>query len=337
MKLLIKLLVFLITISIILEMGLRISPNLKTYSEKNFGRYTSAFGQKSKHHLSVWNKNDTTTITQTEFEYSYITNEHGLLKERSKKDISADTLVFLGDSFTFGVGAPQDSSITTRLQKQLNCHVVNAGIPGSDPFFERNLIDSVFSVNVFHNYVVMLNFSDLYDYIFRGGEERFLADGTTQFKKGPWWEKIYQLSYIMRAFIHGVLKRDFTLMNKKELLKEKDLAVTEYAKLLTDLNQKIEAKNGKLCIVIMPYARQYKQNNEVMSEVLNYRYLEILGTTLNANGLKTINLEPILAKTINASNYLDYSWEIDGHYNAKGYQLLAEVLAKELQTKNICN
>jgi lysophospholipase L1-like esterase len=41
-------------------------------------------------------------------------------------------------------------------------------------------------------------------------------------------------------------------------------------------------------------------------------------------------LDPKLKKLLNSDNYLDYSWKLDGHYNAKGYALLGEIIAEEL-------
>lgn len=40
------------------------------------------------------------------------------------------TILCFGDSLTSGVGAGQDESYPAVLAKELNCHVVNAGVPG---------------------------------------------------------------------------------------------------------------------------------------------------------------------------------------------------------------
>ena len=41
-------------------------------------------------------------------------------------------------------------------------------------------------------------------------------------------------------------------------------------------------------------------------------------------------------KRMNEENYLDYSWELDGHFNAKGDALLSQIIAQEIE-KNYPN
>lgn len=69
---------------------------------------------------------------------------------------------------------------------------------------------------------------------------------------------------------------------------------------------------------------------------MNFNYLLELNNNLKLNHIKTINLNDSLSKIINDNNYLDYSWEIDGHYNSKGYFLLSQIIASELAKMNIC-
>ena len=320
-------------IILILEIGLRSTGKLKTYSEKNFGVYQSPYAVNSKGYFFKEKPLDTIYTFQKEFEYTYFLNDLGLNNKLHIKELdNKDSYLFLGDSFTFGVGAPQDSSLPALLSNFVNCNFINAGFSGSDPFYEKKLIDSIFAPQGFHNYIIMLNFSDLYDYIFRGGNERFLKNGTVVYSKAPSWEKIYQHSFIVRAYVHGILKMDFSLLTSKEMKNKKLKAVSAYAELFNEVNE-----NHNLVVILQPYARQYSQGNQIINEVMQYNYLELLEKELINKEITTINLNKDLQQIINKNNYLDYSWKIDGHYNSNGYLLLAETLAKELQAKNICN
>jgi hypothetical protein len=314
---------------VLVELGLRYSNKLKTYSEQNFDSYSSAYSSEGLKHLYVWNPNDTTEIEQIEFSFTYETNEYGLVKTKQSSALDTiEKIIFLGDSFVFGIGASPDSSLPVFLSEKLHIPIVNAGIPGSDPFFEEKLIDSIFLSKLYNKYLIMVNCSDLYDYIFRGGEERFLPNNQVEYHKAPELEKYYKNSYLLRAIVHGILKMDYSLLSKEKAIALKFEAVEVYTALLLKI-----AKQKNLIVVIQPYARQYSDNNSVMKETLNYSYLNLLESKLIKNSVRTINLDKHLKNRINKNNYLNYSWNIDGHYNAKGYALLSEILAEELTLK----
>lgn len=334
MKGLVKIGISVVVVVLILEIGLRLSGRLKTYSEKSFGVYQSPYAINANSHIYKENPFDTINTTAVEFSYSYIMNDYGLNDKHNLDALNKETTyLYLGDSFTFGAGTPQDSSVPALLTKMNSCTFINAGFSGSDPFFEAKLIDSIFQPLGFSKYIIMVNVSDLYDYIFRGGNERFLPNGKLQFNKAPWWEKLHQHSYIIRAFAHGILKMDFSLLSPKETKKRKEKAINEYTKLFKNLNDNLQSN---LIVIVQPYARQYANSNQVLNEVMNFNYLLDLNKSLKFNNIKTINLNDSLSKTINESNYIDYSWEIDGHYNSKGYLLLSQIITSELKNMNIC-
>lgn len=321
-------------ILIIVEVGLRFSGRLQTYSEKSFGVYQSPYATNADSHFYMGTPFDTVQNNTKEFSYTYYQNDFGLNDKRNLDTANTHTTtIYLGDSFTGGAGTPQDSTIPVLLSNNSNCTFVNAGFIGSDPFFECKLIDSVFLPKGFKNYIVMINASDLYDYIFRGGEERFLPNGKLQYNKAPCIEKIHKHSYIVRAFLHGILKMDFTLLPPNKMKQKKEEAVNTYTQLFVHQNKKLD---GNLLVIVQPYARQYAFSNKVLSEVMNFKYLQQLYENLQENNIKTINLDAPLSKVLNNENYLNYSWEIDGHYNSKGYLLLAQTIQKELDKLNYC-
>jgi len=171
----------------------------------------------------------------------------------------------------------------------------------------------------------MVNFSDLYDYICRGGSERFLPNSEIQYREAPSIEPYYKSSFLIRGLTHLVLQRDFSLQSKKITQELKTQAIDDFVQLFNSLPKDID-----FVILIQPYAAQYKKDDKINIEKLNYEYLDSLEAKLKANNIKTINLDPKLKKLLNSDNYLDYSWKLDGHYNAKGYALLGEIIAEEL-------
>lgn len=321
--------IYCLVILALVEIGLRLTGKLKTYSEKNFELYRSAYSTEGVKPLYLWSKNDSIRPRQVEFDFEYHTNAYGLVDDRPLHSCDkGNSLIYLGDSFVFGVGAPQDSSLPRLLENRLGTTIVNAGIPGSDPFFEKRLIDSIFAPLGFQHYLLMVNFSDIQEYLIRGGEERFSVQGEVNYRESPWIETPYQYSYIVRAIVHGILKYDFSLISPAESKKLRLEAVNAYSQLLSEIATKHE-----LIVVLQPYPRQYTQSGTVLSQVLDYAFLEELNTQLQAKGVRSIDLNTQLQTVLHAENYLDYSWQLDGHYNSKGYALLSEILANELTLK----
>ena len=314
---------------VVLELSIRASGKFRLYSELNFNTYQSPYDTGGQNHLYVWDKNDSIYSQQTEFAYSYQTNAYGLVDQHLIDTCNTEnSIIYLGDSFTFGVGADQDSSIPVILENLLTQTIINAGIPGSDPYFELALFDSIYRPKGFQKAIVMVNFSDLYDYILRGNAGRFKANNKVAYRQAPWIEPIYQYSFIVRAFLHGVLQYDYSLKPPKEIQQLKLEGIQAYAELLAQFSEEQD-----LVVILQPYPKQFRENNTILKEVLNYTYIDKLDSLLQEKGVQTINLKSPISQHLNASTYLTFSWDLDGHYNAKGYELLANIIANELMLK----
>ncbi len=95
-----------------------------------------SMGRSNAYHKLI---NLTGIVWETE-EFSYplhSINSLGLFD--SEKDIKAK-IIILGDSFTQGLGAPPDSSFPFILEKLIKQPILNAGLSGSNPIFENNLL-----------------------------------------------------------------------------------------------------------------------------------------------------------------------------------------------------
>lgn len=319
-----------IILILIIELGLRLTGVLKTHTEKNFGIYTTEYNRKFPKHLYTFSPLDSFPVKSTEYNFNYTTNRYGLVNNPYKVNHTKDSIVILGDSFTFGAGAPQDSSMPAILAKLNTNTFINAGIPGSDPFFERKLMQEIFIKNSYKHFIYILNISDLYDYIFRGNEKRFLANGTTTSNSGPWYEPLYQYSHIFRSIAY-YFQLDFSLLTPKVLKHKKTEALQQYVRLFSEINEELSALNGSLKIIIHPYPISFSNSNsKLTNEVINYSYLKQLHQKLISEKIDCVDLEPEFKKQLHANNYLQYSWPIDGHFNAKGYQLFAEILDKKI-------
>jgi len=318
---------------LILELGLRFSGQLKTYTEQNFGYYQSPYGQVHQSHLFKFKPSEKLEYTQKEFSYTYLLNNEGFNDPKNLEDCQPEyTKIVLGDSFTFGVGAPQDSNMVALLNMKIDSiYFFNAGMPDSDPFYQTKLITDYFLPKGYKNFIIIINVSDIYDYIFRGGEERFKEDGTVVYRKAPSIQFWYQRFFLVRAFSYVFFDTDYTMLPKKTLKAEKENAVEALTNALISLNKTIENKGGSLEVVFHPYPAQFKKgNSKVYQEVLNYQYLEEIYKNLVLSNVNSFNLEPDFSKVLNHENYENYAWKIDGHFNGNGYDLYAKILFNQL-------
>lgn len=324
-------------IFVFLEIVLRVSGLFRTYTEQNFGYYESPYGQIHKSHLFKFQPSEPLTYSQKEFTYTYQINNDGFNNPKNIVDCQPEnTWVVLGDSFLFGVGAAEDNNMVSFLNEMVDneLYFYNAGKPDSDPFYQKKLVEEYFIPKGFKNFIFTVNISDIYDYIFRGGEERFRDNGTVVYRQAPTLEKLYKRFFTIRAFTYVFFNTDYTLLSKKKLIKEKKEAVDAYLQMFEQLNQKIFNNGGRLFVVFHPYPSQYqKEHKKVFQEVLNYSYIEDLYISLIELDVKSINLEPHFAEEINYQNYNRYAWKIDGHFKKDGYQLYAKLLLKKLKNK----
>jgi hypothetical protein len=258
------------------------------------------------------------------------------IKKKLSNCNSDSTFIFLGDSFVFGVGAPQDSNVAVLLQglfneAGLNYDVYNAGFAGMDPFMIQKSIDSIFFKQSFFKYIFAINISDLDDYIFRGGEERYNEAGRVCYNSAPRYEFFHRNSFIVRAFIHGFLRMDYTLLSPDKVENKKLEAVEKYTDLLIQLNEQIKRVNGDLIVVFHPYPTMYSSDKlSVAWSESNYKYLNEIHQNIQAEGLLSYNFETFFAQKLNNQNFLEYSWKLDGHFNSKGYELYANILFQEV-------
>ncbi|MCW5906361.1 MAG: hypothetical protein KIS94_00740 [Chitinophagales bacterium] len=201
-----------------------------TYSERQGGEYRTMYNSphnKIEHsdkranpsktyHTNVMEPFHLRNYNTTEFNY---TNEHfnslglrGELPPRGKKVICA-----MGDSFTESFGAPADSTWPKLLGNMLqtidtNLAVLNAGISGSDPFFEFKLLQQLQQQYLVTEAIFMVNCSDLLDVMTKGGNERFLENGDLLFCKAPWWEPLYAISHVFRLAMHNLGGYNYNLL-----------------------------------------------------------------------------------------------------------------------------
>jgi hypothetical protein len=237
-------------------------------------------------------------------------------------------ILAIGDSFTEGEGSTQDSSYPSILRHQLPCdsfEVLNAGRSGSDPVFEYLLLKNHL-MRFRPDIVIMnMNISELDDCIFRTGFERFRPDGTLRYRCAPWWEFWYGRLYIIRYFVHRILGYNYQFLKpnqvagfEKKAKKDWQMAIDSTA---------IICRNNHIRLVLSFNPQQSDLDKD------SFGIQDVVDTCI-ARGYETVSVFEVLHgqrfdaahKKRNTSIFVPNN----GHFNNKGYALMAESLRKKV-------
>ena len=316
----------------VLELGLRFGKKYQTYAEENGLEFGSDYGVIADSWTMTYEPNKKFKWPTDEFDIEHIANSMGYREREVDWDTALNKirLLAIGDSFTEGVGAPYEETWPRNLEKrlieaypELNPSVLNFGIAGSDPYYSYMTWKLNGKPLLPTHVILAINISDLSDYIYRGGMERFQADGTAHHRQAPLNIKMYKKSHLYRWYTHAVRNCNH------DLIPEKDIPKYD-ASMLVDLNQHMQSFSSeadsagtRLLMVLHPspfemcypatmpeprlrqmlYAEKNFPNIEIVS-----RFKELIGT-YDCRGI---------------------GWPIDGHYNSTGYKMFADQVWLEI-------
>ncbi len=309
-----------------------------SYPEISGGNYTSEYcGQMFLNEEFLLNRKGKKDIYTKEFEpYEKrdIANVEGLVKPyeiynrlgfRGKLPAKNKKVVMcLGDSFTEGACVTMQHSYPYLLGQYAaavdsNRAVMNAGTSGNDPFYEFKTLQKLTDSFNVGTAIFLLNPSDIEDVVCRGGNERFYPDGTLHFRPTPWWERLYGLSMIFRLVTHNVFKLDYHFYTKAnyELLRQQSiLEMREHFKNV--IIPFCKEKNITLIVAIHPFESDLKDNRS---------YIDFTSAINELQLPETIDLFDTVKK---ASIHTNLYYKMDGHFNEKGYEVVARAIFAEL-------
>ncbi len=117
---------------ILLEIGLRITGELRVYSETTGMGFVTYYGKTLPSWYHTWNPNLDINYDQPEFKFTFKANSLGVREKQipMQKPDSVFRLICIGDSFTEGDGADYANSYPRFLEKKLNARA------GDSPHFQ---------------------------------------------------------------------------------------------------------------------------------------------------------------------------------------------------------
>jgi lysophospholipase L1-like esterase len=203
---------------------------------------------------------------------------------------------------------------------------MNAGVCGSDPYFEYILLKEKLLKFKPDLVLVAVNNSDLTDILLRGGMERFRSDGTLQYNPAPWWEPIYATSHISRLFFTAMGYNDLLIKRNGHNYSDSEAKLIE---IIRNFNSLSKQENFKFILIFHPHKtdidRKTSKLDGVIKQINSEKELEVLN-------LLTYFIEK---EKIDSSNSQNYYWVKDGHHNAKGYAAFARGVEWKLKETGI--
>lgn len=305
-----------------------------TYSEKKSLYYYQT-------PYSIFNKNEQLHIWK--FDHDLKTNEfcyHRKINSEGLPDIEHPIIkkpneyrIFgLGDSFTEGDGTDLDSTWLRFLERSLKKYSLkkdisyfNAGVCGSDPFFEYLLLKNRLLKYKPDLIFIAINCSDIYDILSRGGIERFSKDGTLVYKKPPFWEPLFAISHLSRLFFSALGYNEYFIQENEKNIEFANEKIAECINMFNELSKK---SGFKLIVIIHPCKSEFEVDKPSLSSALE---------KIRKENIEVLNMYDYFKEkeNVNKFNYSNLFWKYDGHHNAKGYELFARGVEWKLNEMGI--
>ena len=341
MKYLVQALIVIVSVVVLAEVALRIMGKYQIYSERTKGEYNIGYDEVRNSWYYTHTPNLVDTPANSDFNYPLVTNSLGIREhEVQAKDSIKKRILVLGDSFAEGMGAPYDSTWPRIMEQLLNkannpTEVIDAGVAGSDVFYEYVLYRDRLQRLQPDVIVVSINASDYTDYIYRGGMERFRSDSTVRNSPAPWYEPMFHYSHFFRG---GCNKLNGYSINGMFVSEDEYPAIfsdanTKFVAVLQQWQQLAQKNNAKLCVVLHNTPTEILWPMGVNAKSMEY--FALLNTALNKAAVPAINVSPTLMAKYKDAKLESFSYKNDMHYTPIGYYYLAEQITDSLMEKRI--
>ncbi|MCP4124908.1 MAG: SGNH/GDSL hydrolase family protein [Bacteroidetes bacterium] len=310
------------------EWALRKKGTYLSYHEQLGYKYESAYISSDNTYLTLAPGNQF-CYNNDEFQVDYSVNSFGFREKEIQPDRLTQPKVFVfGDSFVEGVGADYELTWPRQLEKILKENKSDAlvsifGSSSSDPFYNlKNLSDRALTLHPTH-VIFSVNSTDYKDFEIRGGMERFTRDGQVEYRKAPWFEKFFIRSHLVRLFVVELAGYDLNLLTLNHDTKGHKKATQAINTCLMEAQRLCDENNIHFIAVThsTPYEICHPNGYISTSDDLFQQ---------NITGVPVIHLSRPIHEELKDLNCNAYCWPVDGHFNAAGYKMFAELLNQQI-------
>jgi hypothetical protein len=307
--------------------------------------------------ISLDNYSNREIVKGPEFTYYSEVNSLGLRELRNiDKHTKSKRIVFLGDSFVYGIGVSNHETFAYITEDLLNnithnsWKIINVSQPGTGTFLQLNLLNDFLNkidieeVILFY-YIENDPYDTMHEYNASKGQYLKFDKIDLIFNKmveiKEWISKkiaIYRFLKLklgtvgtLRAFPYKIF--DQCDPSKVSLFTEMDELTR---KLISDTKIYLQNKNIKFSVVLIPRQEQLsngvfeKYKNQYGVSKINYdRFLpqkRLIANVFKPSGIKVFDL----MDELNGKDPSIYYFPIDGHFNKRGNRFVAEIIASRI-------
>ena len=287
-----------------------------------------------------------TGVSETgEFTYHYAHNSVGLrdTERPHGKDASVWRVLALGDSFTYGIGAPVEATYPVQLQEHLNrrpgrprsAEVINAGIPGYFPASERLFLEHYGLAYAPDLVLVGFLTNDVIDTHIGLGE--VLADRSGHLttrraqQLGPLAMALYRHTDLGRLLLRRVVMSDgyrsarWGEVHQSGGFHEKDwLAIERELGRIVDLARGVGARTA---IVSIPEQGPWTAKHQYPATRLT--------AWAARHGAVVIDTLPAMIDAVDRAPSRPLYYKKDGHCTPEGYAVIASAVARALVEREL--
>lgn len=267
------------------------------------------------------------TFEPSKFTFRHIdfTNEYSINSKGARDDeqsLQNPEIVFIGDSFTTGLGVNQDEAFSSRVEKALQKNSLNLGVPSYGTARESLLLKR-FNLDSC-KYIVLqyCNNDDTENRAFVDNNFKLIKRGEEDYKQAQIYNQLvlhyYPFRYTYSLFAKKILYSIADLMakgkaDKPKAIKPLNNPVVDFFKIL----QRIQVEYPDKKIIVF----------ELGLFNTSADFYQKLKKLVEDNHLKNVEL-------LNTSTFInceDCYYGLDFHITPKGHQILADTLVNRLK------
>lgn len=272
-----------------------------------------------------WNAENTTFIqTSPEWHLTSSNDELGNRKVPSANQ-AADKILFLGDSFTYGLGVTDEGSIPNIVCTAANLNCVNLGVPGSGMVIQKDKLEAYLSsvgdekiLAVYHLIMASTeqNFSgnDITDTNIELQDDSSvsvdLAEDPMLLKVARWSSKNSNFVRVMRFYL-GSWLRGVLFKSTDSGLSEDEIG--NFSDVLSQIKHSVESMQiTYVPLLVSPYSELANKTYQTTSEQIQ-KHTDVIIS------------HPEYSNTKAAS----FFYPLDGHFNEKGAAFYGEFIVQK--------
>lgn len=343
------LLLSVVAVVAVLEAGLRIAGYNPAYVNPlgSFHEYDPALGRRGR-------RDFTGRFKRPEFDVVVAHNADGFRRQEfvSGKEDSRSRHVFVfGDSYTWGWGVDQGEVFTDVMNRLLPGRIVeNFGINGSGTVTQWVLFEQIRGrVRPDDTVIVMFYNNDFDDNVDKGQAHGYLAGGQvgisgpgdkvrSAFTEG-WSDRSYLFNFLrFRANLYKLVRKRASNVRKDALMAEvgdNDPRFRVTREALLNFKTECEKRRADFNVVFIPGQAELGEmlqddRNRLLNEKMVHRALLRLTSAL---GIDTLDLLPYFMDSPENRGG-GWTFRVDGHWNRKGHEVVAGVIAAHLENKS---